>query len=272
MASQRKFLNIRTMSLYTQPLTDAGFTKHQAVVYAYLIENGPSGASMIARHTGIARTLTYRVLDELTELNLVAREDKKGAVSVYTPAHPVKLHDMVERRKQEAEQAAAAVSSVVDSLTSEYNKTLGKPGVVFYEGVAGVERVYQDILDRGESFLMIRAAHTAEFAQIKEAVFKFISHRVRKGIHVDAITPTDSFSENPAQRKRDEEMLFTRTMVDKSHYTAPVEIDIYGDRIAILSYGTELIATRIESKEIAQALRELFVLAKKGARTQSSAD
>ena len=51
------------MSLYTQALVDAGFTRHQAAVYSYLVENGPSGASIIARQTGIARTLAYRILD-----------------------------------------------------------------------------------------------------------------------------------------------------------------------------------------------------------------
>lgn len=168
------------MSLYTQALIDAGFTRHQASVYSYLVENGPSGASIIARQTGIARTLAYRILDELAEMGLCEKEDKKGAVSVYLPAHPVKLHDMVERRKKEAEQAAAAVSSIVDKMTSEYNKTLGKPGVRFFEGPEGVEYVLNDSL-KAEGLIYTYADIEAVLAHIPEINERYVVKREKLG-------------------------------------------------------------------------------------------
>lgn len=51
-------------------------------------------------------------------------------------------------------------------------------------------------------------------------------------------------------------------------YTAPVEIDIYGDKIALMSFGKELIGVIIESPQIARALKEIFLLAKRGAETR----
>lgn len=144
--AQRSVAAYIPMSLHHQVLKDAGLTNHQAAVYTGLIERGPAAASTLARTTGIARTLTYRVLDELIALGLVEREERAGAVSTYLPAHPVKLRELVEHRKHEAEHAATALASVIDPLTSEYNKMLGKPGVRFFEGAAGVEYVLEDSL------------------------------------------------------------------------------------------------------------------------------
>ncbi len=172
--------------MYAQALIDAGFTRHQAAVYAYLVEHGPSQASSIARTTNISRTLTYRVLDELTALGLTEKEDKKGAVSVFTPAHPVKLHELVERRKKSADQAAAAIGSVVDNLTSEYNKTLGKPGVRFYEGPAGVEYVLDDSL-RAQSTIYTYADIEAVLEHIGDINARYVAKREKLGKQKKAI-------------------------------------------------------------------------------------
>ena len=45
-----------------------------------------------------------------------------------------------------------------------------------------------------------------------------------------------------------------------------LEIDIYGNKVALLSFGKELIGTIIESKQIAEALKQIFDLAKLGAK------
>ncbi len=50
----------------------------------------------------------------------------------------------------------------------------------------------------------------------------------------------------------------------KDKYDAPVEIDIFGNKVAILSFGDELIGMIIESKQIASSLRQLFILATLG--------
>ncbi len=173
------------MSLYTQALIDAGFTKHQAAAYTYLVENGPTAASVIARHSGISRTLIYRVLDDLIERGLVVRDDPEGAVSTFSPAHPVKLHEYIEARRQEAERAAESVASVVDGLTSEYNKRLGKPGVRFFEGPEGVEYVLNDSLKTGGEILTYVDTDTVEkFAADVNAryVTKRLKLRIQKRI------------------------------------------------------------------------------------------
>jgi sugar-specific transcriptional regulator TrmB len=242
------------MSLYTQALTDAGFTKHQASIYSYLVENGPSSASIIARQTSIARTLTYRVLDELAELGLCERDDKKGAVSVYTPAHPVKLHELVERRRKEAEQAATAVGSIVDTLTSEYNKTLGKPGVVFYEGEAGVRRVYEDTISNNRSGrVQVIRSYLDDKTLGAEFYKTYAQRRARNNIYTEIISPT---SESHPSTLQDEDLHKIRRYM--KNLKVPAEINIYDDKVAIIAFDEPLIGTIIEKKAVAETMRALF--------------
>jgi len=168
------------MSQYTQALIDAGFSKHQAAAYTYLVENGPTAASVIARHSGISRTLMYRVLDDLIERGLVVRDDPDGAVSTFSPAHPVKLHEYIEARRQEAERAAESVASVVDGLTSEYNKRLGKPGVRFFEGPEGVEYVLEDSL-KARGLIYTYADIEAVLTHIPDINERYVKKREKLG-------------------------------------------------------------------------------------------
>jgi hypothetical protein len=63
----------------------------------------------------------------------------------------------------------------------------------------------------------------------------------------------------------DAQYAITRTQVCPDHYTAPVEISSYGDKVSILSFGDEAIGMIIDSPQIAEANRQLFNLARLGA-------
>lgn len=90
-------------------------------------------------------------------------------------------------------------------------------------------------------------------------------------MRVYAITPRDQFAKlRVTTPEADKAILFERTWVDASLYSAPVEIDIYGDKIALLSFGTELIGVIIQSPQIANALQQIFALAKRGATDGSA--
>jgi len=71
------------------------------------------------------------------------------------------------------------------------------------------------------------------------------------------------------QEKKDQDILFDRTWVSTSLYNSPVEIDIYGDRVAIMSYGKEFVGTIIQSEQISKALKQVFELARVGAKVKS---
>jgi hypothetical protein len=149
-------------------------------------------------------------------------------------------------------------------MTNLYNTTFSKPGIQFFEGVEGVSAIYQDILRHNTNFYFVRCPHEPTYAnKLQPTVQHFIKKRIAQGIHVTAITPQDAFvadTQNAELAKKDAKNLLTRIPVSLTQYNAPVEIDVYGDRVALISFGIELIGTIIESPQIAQAFRQLFLL------------
>lgn len=55
-------------------------------------------------------------------------------------------------------------------------------------------------------------------------------------------------------------MLFHRTVLQRDNYTAPVEIDVYGNKVAFISFGETQMATIIDSPPVADAMRQLLRL------------
>ena len=86
----------------------------------------------------------------------------------------------------------------------------------------------------------------------------FIERRVKAGINVVALSPETPLSNHdPAI---DRQWLYTRTWLPEGSYNAPVEIDVYGNKVALLSFENEAIGTVIQSPQIADAMRQLFDL------------
>jgi sugar-specific transcriptional regulator TrmB len=250
---------------YQQELVRIGLTHEQATIYEYLLKNGPSPASRIASHALLKRGLTYKVLDQLVELSLATKQDRRGAVTLFAPLHPSRLQELVTEKERSITQATTSLSSHLSGLISLFNLVSGKPGISFFEGLSGIKRIYDDMLDTGEDILLIRSRYDTNVSF--DFIPLFIKKRAAKGISVRAITPdVPEANRNPAI---DAANLFHRTWVPANFYTDPVEIDIYGDKVAMIHLAEPITGTIIQHPAIAQAMRSVFQLAEHGALSVS---
>jgi HTH-type transcriptional regulator, sugar sensing transcriptional regulator len=249
--------------MYEQSLIQAGLSKDQSIVYETLVKVGPSPASRVARKTPLSRPLVYKVLGELIDIGLVEKKDVKGKVAEFIPAHPLKLKELSEKNIEQALNAKTALAGVFDKILSDFNLMSGRPGVRFLDGIDGMQKVYDDILDTGEDFYLIRPVYGTEYEEKMLPIIKdFITQRVKRNISVISITPHDSATDRNVEH--DNALLLDRTVVDLTAYDSPVEINIYGTKIAFLSYDKEFVGIIIESPQIARAMKQVFGLARGG--------
>jgi HTH-type transcriptional regulator, sugar sensing transcriptional regulator len=249
--------------MYEEQLIQLGLSKDQAKIYEILLKNGELQASAIKRHVEISRPLVYKVLGELLNLGLVEKKEDLGKTATFSPAHPSKLQELVENKKKEVDKSADILDSVINNIASDYNLISGKPGIRFFSGIEGIKKIYQDILLVGQDFYLIRPKMEPVFSElVKPVISDFVKIRLRKKMKVTALTPDDIDKE---AAKRDSEFLFDRTWVPINLYNSPVEINIYGNKVAILSYAKELVGIIIESPQIAESMKQLFTLSKFGA-------
>ncbi len=129
----------------------SGLSRDEARAYEALVRYGSLEASALARKAGLtSRTIAYKVLAGLVEKGLAEKKEEEGKVARFTPAHPLKLKDWVEKKETEAKNAINALGGVLGKLTSDFNLISGKPGVRFYEGKSGMKAVLDDSLTARE--------------------------------------------------------------------------------------------------------------------------
>ena len=103
---------------YREALTQTGLTKDQSAVYETLVKKGALPASDAAFAAGISRPLAYKILDELLETGLVEKDESRK-VARFTPAHPLKLKEVVEKRLAQAQNAQTALTRVKDLVQND---------------------------------------------------------------------------------------------------------------------------------------------------------
>ncbi|HVW71749.1 MAG TPA: helix-turn-helix domain-containing protein [Candidatus Paceibacterota bacterium] len=245
---------------YFQALTSAGLTDEQAYVFEPLITGGTMQAGKLASRSGLSRTYTYRILEELAALGLVTREEPPGKPAQFTPVHPFAIAELARKREESAAVAKQTVEEVMGALISDYTASSRVPGVRILSGTEGVAELYEDTLRAGTDICLIRSTYDNKDEVLEELTRKHMSDRAARGIHTRAITPTGPGGTTASAKilKRDKENLTERREMPRKSFDLPAQILIYGNKVAITAYGESLITTIIENPAIHTTLRVLF--------------
>lgn len=121
-------------------------TQTQAALYETLVQHGPLNARRASFIAGVSRTLGYKIFNELEKLGLVVKKDEPGSVAEFSPAHPLKLKELAEKRLSEAVGAKKALDGAIFQLISDFNKVSGQSGAQILEGISGLKKLLEDQL------------------------------------------------------------------------------------------------------------------------------
>src|SRR3989344_2084330 len=238
-------------------LTNVGLTQEQAKIYLFLLDQGFSPAKIIALKTGIGRALTYKVLEQLVVQKRAKKRENLGKTPLFFPTHPQHLKDFVDKKQQTTEQAVAGLSSIFGTLTSEFNMLLGKPNVQFFEGVDGLKKIHDDILET-EQEIRIISSPIEERSEVIHLIREQIEKQAAKNIQTKAITTDQSGRIFAFPVSEDEKYLVTRKIVPQEHLTVPAQIIVYGDKVTITNFKESIISVLIDSKYVADTFRVMF--------------
>lgn len=237
----------------------AGLTDSQARGYLALIEHGTLTPAQLADRTGETRTNAYMICEKLETLGLASKKDVKKAT--YTPNHPSALETLAEKRRKALVRNEQDVKNNLSSLIDLFYTTNELPGARTLQGIDGIKEVYKDTLrEKKDIYLLRTVADTPDLGI--EYLDTYREQRAASGIHTYALTPRTEIGFHYQQSGEDKKMLFHRTFLPDNAYTAPVEIDVYGSKVALIAFGDTQMATVIDSPPIAEAMRQILGLAK----------
>lgn len=242
-------------------LLEIGFSDKEANVYLSLLELGRGTVSSIAREAGIQRTTCYNILDSLVSKKL-AKISGKEPKQEYIALSPDKIIDLLKDKATRYKEQLKKAEKLSPQLKSLHNIE-NRPQIKFYEGKEGLIEVYEDTLTSKET---IRAYATVDDMHntLPNYFPKYYKRRAGKGISIRAIIPKTAIGIE--RSKHDKKEKRTTVFIDPGKYYFSPEINIYDNKVMIASWREKL-GIIIESAEIADAMKKIYELAWKGAKS-----
>ena len=235
-------------------LLATGMSKDEVGVYLAGLELGEDTVLNIAKKAKRKRPTVYKIIDSLIGKGLMY-QTYKGKTRRFGVQDPRGL-ELEMRRK------TADLENVIPELLLLHNVSDFKPRVRFYDGRAGAIAVYQDTLEsvpQGGEILSSTGIRNMSSFFPDGYPDEYIGNRVAKNISVKIIA-IDS-SESKEWSKTSEKELRDIRLVPEESFEFSGDMEIYGDKVALISYRENFMAIVIESREIANMQRFMFNLA-----------
>ncbi len=250
----------QTEPVYEQLFTQLGLSDKEAIVYKVLLEQGKAPANQIITTSKLKRGITYFVLKSLTEKGLISSYEHNKKL-YFQIEHPSRLLDLVKAKKEETQTLEHTLKFLLPKLTSQFKIAIDKPTVRYFEGEEGIKEVFEDIYGpKDEPVYGCVDLESGEDAVPDYIVKKLVPKRIKNKLM--ALT---FFGNSPAAQKlqqNDTNSYRESFLLDKEEYPMPAEIDVYQDRVALLSFKKgEFLGLLIENEDFAQSLRSIFKLA-----------
>jgi sugar-specific transcriptional regulator TrmB len=230
-----------------QILKSIGLSDKEIKIFIASIQLGSSTVNEISRKSKIFRTYCYDVLEKLVEKGIVNYAIKSG-VKYYESVDPSTLLKIEQDRLEQ-------LKSVIPHLEDLKKTTTKKPKVEFYEGKEGIKSIHEDII-RTKPDEVLGYGNTTKHDEIMSLYFpRYIKERVENKIKIRVITEKSvaGLKVKAADKKE-----FRETKFFKNRFDFPTIKYVYGNKIALISLGVNIIGTIIEDKELADSEKYIF--------------
>lgn len=230
----------------TTVLQNLGLNEKEAKVYLACLELGSATVQEVSDKAGVKRTSVYNFLEDMKARGFIT-EVKHGKRILLTAEDPHTLLKKTEEQKKQLEE-------MLPEFLSIYNLPGEKPKVKFYQGVEGLKRVYEDTLNEGSQIYLVSDYERMFETVDPEWMWSYAKKRTEKNIKAFSIAKEGA--RGLEVKKNDvEQMRETRFVKEVDFET---EINIYGDKVALLSFRRPYAGVIIEDRTIAQTLKSMW--------------
>ena len=229
---------------YQSLLSGFGIREKKAEVYMACLELGSATVLPIAQKAGVNRTTAYDLLEDLQIRGLVSYRELRGR-RYYRCNDPRKFQQMVEQQQK-------TVEATLPELLALYKPSKEKPAVRFYEDKEEIALIYKELL---------KATHIDAYGNFTKAEQyfpdfpKYVTQQLRRGIKVRDLVMREGVSDQlkSLYNAPKQELRFL-----PEHLSIETDTIIFGDSVAMISYGETVHGLVIESKAIADTQRKVF--------------
>jgi sugar-specific transcriptional regulator TrmB len=244
-------------SVLTQLLKNIGFSEKEATVYLTLLELNEALPAGIARKTGLKRPTTYLVLEELQKRGIVSSVKKSG-VLYYQASKPEVFLEKERQRMGNVNKTLETLSTALPELQSLHQQYAATPQMSVYYGKEGLIQIMEDSLEAKTELLCWVNSDMALHSILSDYYPTYIRKKVKNKLWLRGIFGYDKtallFKKNGKKELREV------YLVPKDKFYFDNEINIYDDKISIISHEDEM-GVIIQNEHIANTQRAIFNLA-----------
>lgn len=258
--------SVNTANMLENFLQNLGLSEKESQIYLTMIQIGVQGANVIAKKANLARTTTYSVLETLIEKGF-ADSFEKNNIKYFFAEDPENLIFKINEEERKIKEQKEQFQELLPNLISLKAAGQSMPKVRYFEGLDGIKEIYEDTLKEGKdklAYSSISEISKQNAQELFEYNLNYLKRRKALNMHVRAIFPDTPISRE--YTKKDKEVLRESRLVPPDLYPFESEINIYGNKIAIMSLkSNNYHGVIIESEPIVKTERSVFELAWLGA-------
>lgn len=229
-------------------LMELGLTHGEAKVYIALSELGSSTVGPIVKKANVAYSNIYEILNRLLEKGLVTFIIK-NETKYFQATNPENLLDYLEKKEKEISNQKRTLAKLLPKLKGKEVKPEEEAEIfVGLKGLkAGYIRLFTENPSAGEwVFLYL---HRKEYAKESDIFYRGMLKWLKTKIPARGISN---------EEYRGSKAVFKTTKMRYVNFPTPGNIELFQDKVLIVSWGTKPVAFLIRSKEIAEIMKEYF--------------
>ena len=232
-------------------LSKIGLSKNETEVYLALLRLGPLSAYEIAQKTGIYRPHVYDKIETLAKKGLVSYV-QKGKKKIFSAAPPSKIMDYLKEQEEDVKKDIELFEANLQHFNSLYNLPKEDIKVEVFTGKEGLKLNLNNIVRFANKEVLIFGLDDAKYNKELPVFMPQYFKRIKEG----------GVKERVITLKRKNIFLFkndvtTYRFLDSKELN-PTNTLVYGNKIALVIWGTPITCIVIENKQLAQTYMEHF--------------
>ncbi|MBU2431937.1 MAG: hypothetical protein KKH99_14685 [Proteobacteria bacterium] len=220
-------------------LKTLGLSNGEVKVYSAILNTGTASINNIHEKTGLERRAIYDIINKLIEKGLISYTIERGK-RTYQCAPPNKLRVEAEKKIEELK----SFEKIIPDIEEIYEKSKPKIRFEVYRGKEGMKTIFEDILNHKNLYAIGGGMYL-----VKELPYNWPHYNKRR---IKSSCAWNNLIRWELRNKMPKTKLLNVKVLPKEFSGNPNVIVIYGNKVVNLSWGEEIFAFMMESKEIAE--------------------
>lgn len=241
------------MDSINETLTLLGLTDKEIQIYLACLELGSATVQELANRSGLKRTNIYNYLEDLKQKGLITEIQYKHK-ALLIAENPQMLKQRAEKRMTEAKSCVQKIDEAIPELLGIFSLPGEKPKVKYYQGIEGIKKIYDDTLVAGEPIYAFTDYEKMFDVMTPEYMIKYAENRATKRISFYTLAQPGHWAKKMVALNKEHK----REMKLLENAQLETEINIYGNKVALLSFRRPYTGVIIEDRAISQSIKSIW--------------